>query len=110
MAGIDSRSTVSNIRSIAPIEEIKVEKTRHQSPALNLENLEKVKSRNMSLTVMGHQKDVKENAYSQVSARIKYQDKEALDLKSIQSLRNESKSAMKCDHPSKVGVKNDKER
>lgn len=38
----------------------------------------------MSLSVMGQQKDVKENAYSQVSARIKYikeNDNQSLDSK-----------------------------
>ena len=50
---------------------------------MNLENLDKINSRNMSLSVMGQQKDVKENAYSQVSARIKYKenDKQSLGSK-----------------------------
>ena len=61
----DALSVVSRTKSITQSFRAKPEFLRHQSPAvLNVENLEKVSSRNLSLSVMGHQKDVKENAYS----------------------------------------------
>jgi hypothetical protein len=74
----DALSTISHTKSITPSIRAKPEFMRHQSPAvLNVENLEKVSSRNLSLSVMGHQKDVKENAYSQVSAKISYKEASA---------------------------------
>ena len=57
----------------------------------------------MSLSVMGHQKDVKENAYSQVSAKISY--KESALSKKIQS-----KSPSILSTVNKVAQKADAER
>lgn len=48
------------------------------SRTLNYKNLDGLNTRKLdSLSVMGHQKDVKENAFSQVSANIKYKPEEA---------------------------------
>ena len=41
---------------------------------MNSRNLEAISKKPDSLSVMGHQKDVKENAYSQISARITYRN------------------------------------
>ena len=44
------------------------------SRTLNHKNLEGLGRKPDSLSVMGHQKDVKENAYSQISANIQYRE------------------------------------
>lgn len=44
------------------------------SRTLNHKNLSGLGRKPDSLSVMGHQKDVKENAYSQISANIKYSE------------------------------------
>ena len=55
-------------------------KTRHgdsksqMSRTLNHKNLDGLGRKPDSLSVMGHQKDVKENAYSQISANIQYRE------------------------------------
>jgi hypothetical protein len=44
------------------------------SRTLNPRNLDNLAKRPDSLSVMGHTKDVKENAYSQISANIQYRE------------------------------------